>query len=291
MSKIVWDKTGERLFETGTDRGVLYTPNGVGEYTNGFPWNGITAVSESPSGAEATPIYADNIKYLELRSAEEFGATIESYTYPEQFNQFNGIATPTTGVYVGQQARKTFGLSYRTLVGNDLQGQDYGYKIHLVYGCTASPSERSYATVNDSPEAITLSFELTTTPVEIDGVLKPTAQIVIDSTKVDAGQLQALETILYGTPAVDPRLPMPAEVIALFSGSVTEVTSVAPTYDDVTDIVTIPSVTGVVYSVDDVDVPAGPYGPITDSVIVRARAQSGYVLSALSDDDWVITYV
>lgn len=291
MAKIVWDKTGERLYETGTDRGVLYTPNGVGEYTNGFPWNGITAVSESPSGAEATPIYADNIKYLELRSAEEFGATIESYTYPEQFNQFNGIATPTEGIYVGQQARRTFGLSYRTLIGNDLDGQDHGYKIHLVYGCTASPSERSYATVNDTPEAITLSFELTTTPVEIDGILKPTSTLVIDSTKVDATKLAQLETILYGGPATNPRLPMPAEVIGMFSGSVTEVTSVAPSYDSSTDIVTIPNVTGITYSVDDVDVPAGPYGPITDSVIVRARAQTGYVLSSMSDDDWVIEYV
>lgn len=290
MAKIVWDKTGERLYETGTDRGVLYTPNGLGEYTNGFPWNGITAVSESPSGAEATPIYADNIKYLELRSAEEFGATIESYTYPEQFNQFNGIATPTAGVYVGQQSRKTFGLSYRTLVGNDLEGQDHGYKIHLVYGCTASPSERSYATVNDTPEAITLSFEITTTPVEIDGVLKPTAQIVIDSTKVDADKLTQLEGILYGGPVTNPRLPMPAEVISMFAGSVTEVTTIAPTYDSSTDIVTIPNVVGVIYSVDDVDVVAGPHGPITESVIVRARPQSGYVLSPMSDDDWIIEF-
>jgi hypothetical protein len=290
MTKLTWDQVGERLYETGVDRGVLYIPDNAGVYDDGVAWNGLTTVTESPSGAEATPLYADNIKYLELRSAEEFGATIEAYTYPPEFGQFDGTAAPTAGVYVGQQSRRAFGLAYRTRVGNDVQGSDYGYKLHLIYGATAAPSEKAYATINDSPEAITFSWELTTTPVDAGDTLKPTAQLVIDSTLVDADALAALETILYGTTGVDPRLPLPAEVLALFTGTVTEVTPAAPTYDAGTDIVTIPATTGVIYSVDDEDVAAGPYGPITESVMVEARPAAGYAFAPGSDDDWAITF-
>lgn len=222
--KLTWDKTGEREFETGVDRGVLYIPDNTGAYATGVAWNGLTTVTESPSGAESNKQYADNIPYLNLKSAEEFGATVEAFTYPDEFGQFDGSAQPEPGVYVGQQARKSFGLSYRTLKGNDLEGTDHGYKIHLVYGCDAAPSEKAYATVNDSPEAITFSWELTTTPVAVTG-LKPTAQITIDSTKVSEENLAALEAILYGEdgedpePGTEPRLPMPDEVIALFAAA------------------------------------------------------------------------
>lgn len=220
MSKIVWDQTGERLYETGVDRGVLYLVGAqTGAYDTGFAWNGLTAVTESPSGAEATDLYADNIKYLSMRSAETFGATIEAYTYPDEFAECDGSATLATGVQIGQQSRKTFGLCYRTQIGNDVDLNDHGYKLHLIYGCSASPSERAYATINDSPEAITFSWELTTTPVNVSG-LKPTACVTIDSTKADSDCLAALEEILYGkdagaegTPAaVEPRLPLPDEI-------------------------------------------------------------------------------
>lgn len=224
MSKIVWDQTGERFFETGVDRGVLYPINNEGKYTPGVAWNGLTAVTESPSGAEPTDLYADNIKYLTMRSAETFGATIEAYTYPDEFGQCDGSAEIATGVIIGQQARKTFGLCYRTLLGNDVDGQDHGYKLHLIYGATASPSEKGYATVNDSPEAITFSWEVSTTPVNVNG-FKPTACIIIDSTKANPADLASLEEILYGKdageggtpPAVEPRLPLPDEVAQIMS--------------------------------------------------------------------------
>lgn len=217
-----WDKSGERLYETGVDRGVLYPQGSNGTYPKGIAWNGLTNVTESPSGAEATPLYADNIKYLNLISAEEFGATVEAYTYPEEFAECNGESALSNGVAIGQQARKTFGLAYRTKIGNDVDANDHGYKLHLVYGCLAAPSERAYATVNDSPEAITFSWEIKTTPVNVSG-FKPTALITIDSTKANATKLAALEVILYGTPAsdgqaaVDPRLPLPDEIATLFN--------------------------------------------------------------------------
>lgn len=196
MSKLIWDQTGERLYETGVKNGVLYIPtNGV--YNKGVAWNGLTAVTESPSGAEATALYADDIKYLSLMSTEEFGATVEAYTYPDEFAQCDGSASLATGVMIGQQPRKTFGLSYKTTVGNDVDGNDYGYKLHLIYGALAAPSEKAYSTINDSPEAITFSWEITTTPVNVTGA-KPTASITIDSTKADAEKLAALEKILYG---------------------------------------------------------------------------------------------
>ena len=213
MPKIEWDKTGERLFETGVSKGVLYPQEG-GIYPKGVAWNGLTAVTESPSGAEATPLYADNIKYLNLMSAEEFGATIEAYMYPDEFGVCNGEASLAEGVSVGQQVRKAFGMAYQTKIGNDVN-TEAGYKIHLIYGALAAPSEKAYATVNDSPEAITFSWEVTTTPVDVPG-LKPTASLVIDSTKVDAGKLAAFEAILYGDGETEARLPLPSEVATLF---------------------------------------------------------------------------
>lgn len=221
MSRITWDTVGERYYETGVKMGVLYPIQAGGLYNKGVAWNGLTAVTESPSGAEATALYADDIKYLNLLSNEEFGATIEAYTYPEEFAECDGSAALANGVMIGQQKRKIFGLCYRTAIGNDVDGSDYGYKLHLVYGCLASPSEKAYATINDNPEAITFSWEVTTTPVSVTG-FKPTSQITIDSTKVKPEKLTALEDILYGKngdgeAATEPRLPLPDEVAALFS--------------------------------------------------------------------------
>lgn len=215
MAKLVWDESGKRIYETGVQKGVLYVQDEGGTYPKGVAWNGLTAVTESPSGAEATPLYADDIKYLELRSAEEFGATIEAYTYPEEFEACDGSASLAKGVSIGQQDRKAFGLCYRTVVGNDVQGNSHGYKLHLIYGAVASPSEKAYATVNDSPEAVTFSWEITTTPVEIEG-FKPTASITIDSTKVNSEQLATLEKKLYGDEG-EAQLPLPSEVKAIFN--------------------------------------------------------------------------
>lgn len=223
MPKLVWDKTGERLYETGVKQCVLYLPtNGV--YNKGVAWNGITAVNENPSGAEATALYADDSKYLNLYSVEEFGATVEAYTYPDEFAECDGSAEIAKGVMVGQQTRKTFGLCYRTTIGNDVDGNDHGYKLHITYGAMASPSEKAYSTINDSPEAMTFSWELTTTPVTVTGK-KPTASIVIDSTKCDPQKLAALEAILYGKDATseqandgaEPRLPLPDEIATLMA--------------------------------------------------------------------------
>ena len=211
MSKIVWDQTGERLYETGVKRGVLYVQDSGGTYPKGVAWNGLTAVTESPSGAEATPLYADDIKYLNLISTEELGGTIEAYTYPDEFAECDGSASIATGVYIGQQSRKTFGMCYTTTVGNDVDSNAHGYKLHLIYGALASPSEKAYSTINDSPEAITFSWEFSTTPVNVTG-FKPTANIVIDSTKANPEKLAALEKILYGDTEVEPRLPLPNEV-------------------------------------------------------------------------------
>lgn len=210
MSKLTWDASGERLYETGVKQGVLYVMDN-NAYGNGVAWNGLTAITESPSGAESTPLYADDIKYLDLRSTEEFGATIEAYTYPDEFAACDGSASLADGVSIGQQARKMFGLCYRTTVGNDTDGTDHGYKLHLIYGATASPSEKAYETINDSPEAITFSWEITTTPVSVTG-FKPTASITIDSTKADPTCLAALEEKLYGGTSAEPTLPLPDEV-------------------------------------------------------------------------------
>ena len=216
MSKLTWDNIGERLFETGVKQGVLYPIQSDGKYTKGVAWNGLTAVTESPSGAEATPLYADDIKYLNLLSNEEFGATIEAYTYPDEFAECDGSAELATGVMIGQQKRKVFGLCYRTTIGNDVDGNDHGYKLHLIYGCLAAPSEKAYSTINDSPEAITFSWEVTTTPVNVEG-FKPTSQITIDSTKADPTKLAALEAVLYGGEAAEAKLPLPDEVATLMS--------------------------------------------------------------------------
>lgn len=224
MSKLKWDETGKRLYETGVDHGVLYPIQNDGKYSKGAAWNGLTAVTESPSGADANPLYADNIKYLNLIAAEDFGATIEAYTYPDEWGACDGSAEVAPGVTVGQQSRKTFGLSYRTKIGNDVDGQDHGYKLHLIYGALASPSERGYQTVNDSPEAISFSWTVTTTPVDVPG-FKPTACMTIDSTKTDPVKLAALEEILYGTETADARLPLPEEVIALLKGGVNVTTA------------------------------------------------------------------
>ena len=215
MPRLVWDKTGERLYETGVRQGVLYPMVG-GEYPKGVAWNGLTAVTESPSGAEATPMYADDIKYLNLYSTEEFGATIEAYMYPKEFEECDGSAEIAKGVTIGQQPRKSFGMCYRTVVGNDVDNDGYGYKLHIIYGGTASPSEKAYTTINDNPESITFSWEVTTVPVNVEG-FKPTASLTIDSTKVDTTKLAALEDILYGKDEVDARLPLPDEIATLMA--------------------------------------------------------------------------
>jgi len=217
MAALKWDESGKRLFETGVDHGVLYVWDDENDkYGDGVAWNGLTGVTESPDGAEANDLYADNIKYATLRSAETFGATIEAYTYPEEFNQCDGSVAAATGVYLGQQSRKTFGFSYRTKIGSDTDTDASSYKLHLVYGCTASPSERSYETINDSPDAITFSWEITSTPVDVSGY-KAVSSITIDSTKVDQTKLEAFEKTLYGDDSATATLPLPAAVIAAFA--------------------------------------------------------------------------
>lgn len=216
MAKLVWNEAGKRLYETGVDRGVLYVSDGSGGYQKGVVWNGLVSVNESPSGAEATPLYAGNVKYVELMSNEEFGASIEAYTYPEEFEQCDGSAELANGITIGQQPRKSFGLCYRTKIGNDTAGDEHGYKIHLIYGAKAAPTEKSYTTINDSPEAITFSWEITTTPIEVAGH-KPTATLTIDSTKVTPTALTAIETKLYGDTTGEATLPTPAEILALIA--------------------------------------------------------------------------
>jgi hypothetical protein len=292
MATLTWDQVGERLYETGVDHGVLYIPDASGDYVGGVSWNGLTTVTESPSGADSNPQYADNIKYLNLLSAEEFGGTIEAFTYPDEFAQCDGTELPNPGVAVGQQGRKVFGMSYRTKVGNDIDGTEHGYKLHLLYGAQASPSERAYATINDSPAAISFSWAFTTTPVPVTG-LKPTALLTIDSTVVDSAALSTLEDALYGSGGVDPRLPSPDEVIGMFSGTVTTVRLTdanAPTYDSATHVVTLPAVTGVDWKINGADAASGaqPAMSVGDTSNVTAHAQSGYAISG--DDDWTFDY-
>lgn len=289
MAKIEWDLIGDRLYETGVDHGVLYIPNNVGQYTTGVAWNGLTGFTESPSGAESNPQYADNMKYLNLISAEDFGGTLEAFYFPKEFEQFDGFASPSNGVSIGQQGRRAFGFSYRTLKGNDVDNLKHGYKIHLLYNLTAAPSERAYTTVNESPEAMTFSWTLSATPVPVPGY-DPAASITIDSTEVDPVSLAALEQILYGTAGVNPRLPMPAEVIAMFDGVVTVVVPLAPAFDGPTNTLTIPTVVGVEYLIDGLVVPAGNI-VIDQDVIVTARPTNGYVFSATADDDWAYEFV
>ena len=217
--KLKWDQTGERIYETGVSNGVLYVQKANGSYDNGVAWNGLSTVTESPSGAESNAIYADNIKYLALTSAEEFGATVEAYTYPDEFAECDGSAEGADGVMIVQQDRKAFGMAYKTIVGNDTEKNAHGYKLHMIYGATAAPSEKGYSTVNDSPEPITLSWELSTTPVEVTGY-KPTATLVIDSTKANSEKIKDLEDILFGSDETEARLPMPNEVISLMKEDV-----------------------------------------------------------------------
>jgi len=220
MSKLRWDEVGKRTYGTGVDRGVLYQYK-AGEFKNGVAWNGLTTVSESPSGAEPSPLYADNIKYLNLMSAEEYGYSIEAYDSPDEFDVCDGSAEIASGVSIGQQDRAMFGFCYRSMLGNDTQGTKYGYIINIAYNCLASPSERSHATVNDNPEAETLSWDVTTTPVDVAGY-KPTASLKIDSTKIPAAKLALLEDILYGTANSAPRLPLPDEIVAIVGGGSAE---------------------------------------------------------------------
>ncbi len=293
MAVLTWDDVGERLFETGVDHGVLYLPDETGDYDTGFAWNGLTTVTESPSGAEANAQYADNIKYLNLVSAEEFGATIEAFTFPEEFGQCDGTAEPMEGIYLGQQGRRVFGLSYRTRLGNDLTGVDYGYKLHLVYGCLAAPSERAYATINDSPEAISFSWEIATTPVAVTDY-KPTALLTIDSTKVDPADLAALEEILYGSVGDEPRLPQPDEIITLIGTGLTDVDlgtpANQPTYNAGTHVVTLPAVTGVQWKINGINKANGAQPALTvgQTAEVTAHATAGYNLQG--DNDWTFDY-
>lgn len=215
MAVLQWDQTGEKVYETGVDQGVLYIPDVNGAYSTGHAWNGLVSVTESPSGAEPNKQYADNQVYLNLLSAEEFAATIEAFTWPDEFAQCDGTASPSEGVFIGQQRRKSFGLSYRTRIGNDIDQTDHGYKLHLIYGALAAPTEKAYTTINDSPEAITFSWSVSTTPVDVPG-FKPAAQLTIDSTKVDPAKLAELEALLYGAAATEAELPLPADIIALF---------------------------------------------------------------------------
>lgn len=286
--KLAWDETGQRFYEAGVDHGVLYLPDEQGAYVDGVAWNGLTTVTEKPSGAAANAQYADNIKYLNLYSAEEFGATVEAYTYPDEFAQFDGLGVPTPGVSVGQQVRGRFGLSYRSKKGSDLN-EDAGYKLHLVYGCTASPSEKAYATINDSPGAIQFSWEVATVPVPVTG-FRPTSLLTIDSTQVDADALAALEQLLYGAPGVDPALPSPDEVIALFAGTITVVTPTQPTFNSGTHTITIPTVAGVAYYIAGELQAAGPV-VITADTVVQARPTAGHVFAAGVDDDWFYDFV
>lgn len=287
MTVLEWDKVSEKVFEAGVDRGVLYMPNAFGAYPEGHAWNGLISVTESPSGAESNKQYANNRVYLNLTSAEEFAATIEAYTYPDKFAECDGSAELAPGVFVSQQRRKTFGLAYRSLIGNDIDGTDHGYKLHLVYGGLAAPTEKAHTTLNESPEAGTFSWEISTTPVDVPGH-NPSATLTIDSTKVNAAKLAELEAILYGTPGSEARLPLPAEVDALFNGAATvEVRAVQPTQAG--NVVTIPTVTGVVYKIDGVVVTGDV--TLTEDVVVTASPEQGYKFPAVSDNDWFFDFV
>ncbi|UVK62838.1 major tail protein [Arthrobacter phage Uzumaki] len=287
MVALTWDDTGKRFYETGVEKGVLYKQNATGVYDTGFAWNGLSSVTESPSGAEANAVYADNIKYLNLISNEDFSGTIEAYTYPAEFAECDGTATLTPGLYAGQQNRKTFGLSYKTLLGNDVLNTGLGYKLHLVYGATAAPTERAYASVNESPEALTFSWEFSTNPVPVPG-FKPSAILTIDSTKVNASKMADLELALYGSAGVEPRLPLPAEVLSILSQTLTVATPTAPTYNAATDTITIPAITGVDYFIDGVKKTGAVV--ITKDTVVTASPQAGYKFPAVTDDDWLIVY-
>lgn len=285
MSILKWDEAGKRLYETGVNKGVLYPQNSLGLYPLGVAWNGLIGVSENPSGAEPSPFYADNIKYLNLMSTEEFGATIEAFTYPDEFAACDGSKEIAGGASIGQQKRSIFGLCYKTILGNDILGEDYGYKIHLIYGALAAPTSKGFQTVNESPDAIKLSWEISTTAVEVTG-FKPTASLVVDSTKVSAANLAALEAVLYGTESTDPSLPTPDEVIALITD--VAVVPTVPTFVAATGVITIPTLTGVIYSVDGVVATAGAQDPVTggETAVVTAAADAGYFIEPDETVSW-----
>lgn len=290
MTKILWDQVGEKEYETGVDRGVLYTPTN-GQYNSGVGWNGLTGVDEKPTGAAATPQYADNGKYLNLISVEQYEATISAFMYPDEFLPFDGIATPVAGVRVGQQNRGSFGFSYRTLKGDD-QNPDLGYLIHLIYGAQAAPSEKNYQTVNDTPAALEFSWDVTTTPVSagtLNGVTySPTATIIIDSTEVSAEDLANLESILYGSVDEAPRMPLPAEIYTLLAGTaLTPAVPTQPTF--ASNTITIPTVTGVIYYIDGVQQDAGAV-PITEDTLVTAAPAPGYTFAEYQQTQWEFEY-
>lgn len=282
MTELMWGGVGDKRFETGVSKGVLYRRSAGGAYDRPSAWNGLTAVNESPSGAESNKQYADNVEYANLISAEQYAATIEAFTYPDEFEYCDGTAEIAPGISVGQQKREVFGFSYQTIIGNDVD-PEAGYKIHIVYGCQAAPSEKNHATVNDSPELAAFSWELSTTPVPVPGK-RPSATLTIDSTKTDPADLAALEAILYGTAGADARLPLPAEIESIVGASVT-VTPVAPTYNSTTDTITIPSTTGVIYQINGETVAAGPV-VITQDTIVTAVPAAGYKFPVVHDADW-----
>lgn len=293
MTRIQWDQTGERRYEAGVDRGVLYERDPAGEYSTGVEWNGLTTVTESPSGAESNPQYADNIKYLDLISAEQFAATIEAFTYPDEFEKYDGNASPVPGVSVGQQNRRPFGFCYRTKVGNDIEGADFGYKIHLVYGATAAPSEKAHATINDSPEAINFSWSISTNPVAVGTIdskeYNPTATITLDSTKLAADKLAMIEDILYGDETDDPSMPLPRDVIIMLTTTTTLATPAQPAYNAGTHTITIPATTGVRYTINGEDQVAGPVVIAEDTIVVAYPAE-GYHFPDVVDTDWLYDY-
>ena len=289
MAKLVWDQTSEKLYETGVEKGVLYPQSSAGTYPKGVAWNGLSKVSESPSGAEATAVYANNRKYLNMISAEEFGGTIEAYTYPDEWMDCDGSKEVAPGVYLGQQNRKPFGFCYRTILGNDTDLNDYGYKLHIVYNALAAPSSKEYSTVNDSPEAMTLSWEFKTTPVEVEGS-KPTATIVIDSTKTDADKLATLEAILYGSTSEDARLPLPEEVIAILGGTATPSvllnthgTSVDEGSDVTLTATTVPASQTVTWSTSN-----GDTATVANGVVSGVAAGNAIITAAITVDG--VTY-
>jgi hypothetical protein len=290
MAVLTWDGTGKRLFETGVDHGVLYTVNvGNGLYDNGYAWNGLTQVTETPAGAEPNDQFADNIKYMSIRSAETFGGTIEALTYPDEFGACDGSYIPAAGVAVGQQSRAVFGLSYRTKVGNDVS-PDLGFKYHLIYGLTASPSERAYPSVNDSPAATAFSWDVSSAPAPVSGK-NPCSVITIDTTKAPAAGVTALIDFLQGTAGTNPSLPPPDSVIALFTGAITAITLTPPTFDNAHTI-TIPSQTGTTYYVDGVVHAAGPQLLTTgQKKVVSATPNAGYVFNQPVVDRWLYAFV
>ena len=282
MTALVWDDTGNKQFEQGVDHGVLYLLNTeTAEYDSGFAWNGIYGVNEKPAGAAPTPSYADNIKYLNLISLETYAGTIEAFTFPDEWNACDGSATPVAGLSIGQQPRATFGLSYRTIVGNDLT-PNAGFKYHLVYNALAAPSEKDYATINDSPAAVTFSWDFSTLPVPVSG-LAPTSLIVVDSTQVDPTAFAALEQLLHGTEGVDAALPLPDTIVALFSGTVTT-TAVPPAPTIASDVITIPTSAGVVYKINGVT-KTGTV-TITTNTVVTAEPANGFIFPPVSVAAW-----